>query len=190
MAKASDNVFPRVIYGMNTADQAAPADSSWRVYSKANGIFARSSNAVVGPFGATGSVSLTTVDATLSGTVTMTNANQLYDGPSASFTAGTWLVTWKIAVLTAGTNTHQIAGRLWDGSTIYDESQTDMASIAANFIISVIGTAIVTLGGTATLKLSASDIRASSVMQRDVNAIAGGAGSNHTATRMVGVKIA
>jgi hypothetical protein len=36
---------------MNTADQAAPADSSWRVYSKANGIFARSSNSVVGPFG-------------------------------------------------------------------------------------------------------------------------------------------
>lgn len=54
MAKASDNVFPRVIYGMNTADQAAPADSSWRVYAKTNGIFARSSNAIVGPFGTGG----------------------------------------------------------------------------------------------------------------------------------------
>lgn len=50
MAKASDNVFPRVIYGLNSADQAAPSDSSWRLYAKANGIFARSSNSIVGPF--------------------------------------------------------------------------------------------------------------------------------------------
>lgn len=53
MAKASDNIFPRVIYGLNTADQAAPSDSSWRVYAKANGIFARSSNSVIGPFAST-----------------------------------------------------------------------------------------------------------------------------------------
>lgn len=55
MAKASDNVFPKVILGMNTTDPAAPADSSWKVYSKANGVFARSSNSIVGPLGGSGS---------------------------------------------------------------------------------------------------------------------------------------
>lgn len=51
MTKASDNVFPKIIESMNTSDPAAPSDSSWKVYAKANGIFARSSNSVVGPFG-------------------------------------------------------------------------------------------------------------------------------------------
>lgn len=50
MTKASDNIFPKVIESMNTSDPAAPTDSSWKVYAKANGIFARSSNSVVGPF--------------------------------------------------------------------------------------------------------------------------------------------
>lgn len=56
MAKASDNVFPRVILGLQTTDQAAPSDSSWRTYAKADGIYARSSNSTVGPFGASGGV--------------------------------------------------------------------------------------------------------------------------------------
>lgn len=54
MTKASDNVFPRVIAGMQTSDQSAPSDSSWRIYAKANGIFARSSNGIVGPFAGSG----------------------------------------------------------------------------------------------------------------------------------------
>jgi hypothetical protein len=54
VTKASDNVFPRVIHSLNTSDQAAPSDSSWKVYAKAGGIYARSSNAIVGPFGEAG----------------------------------------------------------------------------------------------------------------------------------------
>ena len=52
MAKASDNIFPKIIESMNTSDPAAPSDSSWKLYAKAPGIYARSSNAIVGPFAA------------------------------------------------------------------------------------------------------------------------------------------
>lgn len=59
MTKASDNVFPKVWLDMQTSDPAAPTDADWKLYSKANGIFARSSNAIVGPFGSgTGSAAL------------------------------------------------------------------------------------------------------------------------------------
>jgi hypothetical protein len=54
MAKASDNVFPKVITAVQVTDIAAPSDGSWKVYSKPGGIYARSSNSVVGPFGAAG----------------------------------------------------------------------------------------------------------------------------------------
>jgi hypothetical protein len=50
MAKASDNVFPKVITAVQSTDIAAPSDGSWKLYSKPGGIYARSSNSVVGPF--------------------------------------------------------------------------------------------------------------------------------------------
>lgn len=55
MGKASDNVFPKLLTAMQTSAPAAPSDSSWKVYAKAGGIYARSSNAEVGPFGAASS---------------------------------------------------------------------------------------------------------------------------------------
>lgn len=55
MTKASDNLYPRVLFDLQTVDQSAPADSSWKVYTKADGVYARSSNAIAGPFGTGGS---------------------------------------------------------------------------------------------------------------------------------------
>lgn len=55
MTKASDNLYPKVLLDYNSSDQAAPANASWKLYAKAAGIYARSSNAVVGPFGAASS---------------------------------------------------------------------------------------------------------------------------------------
>lgn len=54
MTKASDNEFPKLIFAMQTSAPAAPSDSDWKMYAKANGIFARSSNTEVGPFGTGG----------------------------------------------------------------------------------------------------------------------------------------
>lgn len=52
MALVDNNVFPKIITAVQATDQAAPSDGSWKIYSKAGGIYARSSNSVVGPFGA------------------------------------------------------------------------------------------------------------------------------------------
>lgn len=50
MVKASDNLFPKIILSPLGAP-SAPADASWKVYPMADGIYARSSNSTVGPFG-------------------------------------------------------------------------------------------------------------------------------------------
>jgi len=49
---ASDNNFPKVLLDMQTSSPAAPSNEDWKLYAKPGGIFARSSNAEVGPFGA------------------------------------------------------------------------------------------------------------------------------------------
>lgn len=50
MVKASDNEFPKVILKPLGAP-SAPSDAAWKVYPMADGIYARSSNTIVGPFG-------------------------------------------------------------------------------------------------------------------------------------------
>ncbi len=44
MTKASDNLFPKVLLDMQSSSPAAPSDRSWKLYSKADGLYARSSN--------------------------------------------------------------------------------------------------------------------------------------------------
>lgn len=55
MTKASDNLFPKVLLDMQTSAPAAPSDADWKLYAKPGGIYARSSNSEVGPFGSGGS---------------------------------------------------------------------------------------------------------------------------------------
>lgn len=93
MAKASDNVFPRVIHGHNSADQGAPSDASWRVYAKSDGIYARSSNAIVGPFGAAGSSGVTVQDEGSPLATTGTTLNFVGAGVTASGTGATKTIT-------------------------------------------------------------------------------------------------
>lgn len=62
MTKASDNVYPKVLLDMQTSSPAAPSDATWKLHAKADGIYARSSNTTVGPFGtATGELVATSV---------------------------------------------------------------------------------------------------------------------------------
>lgn len=56
MTKASDNVFPKLILDGVTSAPAAPSNDNWKMYAMPDGIYARSSNTTVGPFGS-GSVS-------------------------------------------------------------------------------------------------------------------------------------
>lgn len=58
---ASDNKFPKLLLDMQTSTPAAPTDEDWKLYAKPDGIYARSSNSIVGPFAAASSA--TTVPA-------------------------------------------------------------------------------------------------------------------------------
>lgn len=71
MAKASDNIFARLILAMRTTNTTTPSDSSWHLFAKANGVFAIASNGVaVGPFAAASSGSVTLITDTLLGSDT------------------------------------------------------------------------------------------------------------------------
>lgn len=131
-----------------------------------------------------------TVDATLSGDVTMTSANTAYDGPSASFAAGTWLIGFQAGAYPSSSTgqTQDLTIRLWDGTTTYGEaSQSFPANTSsATLALSCAGFAIVTLGSTTTLKLTAYSIRAGGTLKREV---ADNSATSHTATRLVGYRL-
>jgi hypothetical protein len=106
-----------------------------------------------GPAGAAGSGgTITTAEADLGGDVTMTNANQYYDGPSVSLAAGTWFITGTLTVR-AGAANCVLTAQLWDGTTTESSSETRMATSGAQYTISLSG--IIVLAGTTTVKLSA-----------------------------------
>ena len=140
--------------------------------------------------GGGGGATVTTVDATLGGDVTMTNANTFYDGPSASFAAGTWLVLWQVTAYPAsGTGqTQDITAKLWDGTTVHGESSQAFPAntSSATLALHTGGAAVVTLGGTTTLKVSVASIRAGGSIRRNVP---DNSASSNTATRMVGYKV-
>lgn len=134
-----------------------------------------------------GGGSLSSVDAVLSADVTMTTALTYYDGPSASFAAGTWFIVWKVSVTAPSAAAQAYTARLWDGTTVYDESEEDIANPGSGGETCWGGVAVVVLGSTATLKISATSARNTTIMKRDVIQASA---SSHSATRLSGVKIA
>lgn len=54
MSIQSDNVYPKLILDAVTSAPSAPSNDNWKLYAMPNGIFARSSNTTVGPFGTAG----------------------------------------------------------------------------------------------------------------------------------------
>ncbi len=114
----------------------------------------------------------------------MTSSNQFYDGPSASFAAGTWLLIASVLVTGANASAN-ITAKLWDGSTVLSSTQWQQGT--NNLKDGVTLVAVVTPGGTTTYKVSvASDSAASSAIK--AAATVNGAGNN--ASTLVGVKIA
>lgn len=60
----------------------------------------------------------------LSSSVNMTNANQFYDGPNLSLTAGTYFVTAKLLISTSGSS-KQITVKLWDGTNVFSTAEEE-----------------------------------------------------------------
>jgi hypothetical protein len=132
------------------------------------------------PEWATGSI--TTAEADLGAPVTMTNANQFYDGPSVSLGAGTWFITGTISVSPANNNAYHTA-KLWDGSTVESSGVHEQGTSVFDGSISL--SALVVLGGTTTMKISvASTVTGGSILAA---ALSNGAGNNASHIRAIKV---
>lgn len=139
------------------------------------------------------SIALTSADAVLGGDVTMVNANTFYDGPSASLAAGTWLLVWKvnIEVIVATAQSYWWTGKLWDGTTVYDESEITLGgqSISQNgWTFQVTGFSIAVLGSPATIKISVAPGRGSS-SSKILRDVVDNPATSHKASRLSGIKI-
>lgn len=132
-----------------------------------------------------GGGSLTSSNSNATGNTTMTNAGTWYDSTcSLSLAAGTWLIDWKMLIVTANQPVSHF-GRLVDSTaaTEYDYSET--FSNLNGYRQELGGFALVTLGGTTTLKTQArADTAGNSISQN------GGNGTGNFATRISAVKIA
>ena len=117
-------------------------------------------------------MALTSSQSQLSADVAMTTANTFYDGPSLSLAAGTWLLHSVIQV-GGGIGTDDFTCKLWDGTTVYASSQT---SGAVGFELGLAMTALVTLTGTTTLKVSVTCTNPSKTLRKAC--INNGAGNN------------
>lgn len=127
------------------------------------------------------SPSLSYVEAALGGNVTMTNANQYYDGPSVGLTAGTWLLVGTVT-LTGPDNT---TAKLWDGTTVEASAETVIdGAISQEGSLSLSG--IVVLGSTTTMKISVAGDRAGGT----ILAAAPDNGAGNNASHLRAVKIA
>ena len=93
---------------------------------------------------------ITTATNNLSADVTMTNANQFYDGPSVSLVAGTWLVIGTVTLINSATGF--VTAKLWNGTTASASAGGYHSTAASDIALSVSG--IVTPGSTTTYKIS------------------------------------
>lgn len=123
--KASDNVFARLILAMRTSNLSAPSDSSWQLFAKADGVYARSSNTVVGPLAAGGAGS---------GSITASG----YTQTTARLLGRTTASTGAIEEITVGSGLSMSAGTLSaSGGSFpthgYDTVTTDQAGVTGSY---------------------------------------------------------
>lgn len=88
MTKGSDNVYPKLILGPLGAP-SAPADASWKIYPMADGIYAVSSNAAVGPFGSGASLPTLLKDRVVLTSASLTVTNTSFEDAAGLSITGT-----------------------------------------------------------------------------------------------------
>ncbi len=97
-----------------------------------------------------------TASSAVGANVTMTNANQYYDGPSITVAAGTWMIVSTVTVTTASTaSAVGVTCKLWNGSSTFasPEGTSGAVGVAAVRAVSLAPQAIVVSTG-ATYKVS------------------------------------
>lgn len=137
-----------------------------------------------GPTGATGSsFAAVILEAHLTGNVTMTTANTVYDAVTLSLPAGTHLLFGRIAFHDNGGGSTCV-GQLYDGTAVVAQAET---GLSASFDGSVALFAAVVLTGTTTVRLRGIGNGASKRM--DATTIVNGGGVN-AATSLLAVQVA
>lgn len=121
-----------------------------------------------------------TASSVLGSNVTMTNANQYYDGPSVSLGIGTWLVMAAVDVAPAVNGT-EVGAKIWDGTTVYASAET-WAGITGSASTTFLAT-LITLGSTTTIKVSAVSQIANSTLRSSL--IVNAAGNTCTYIRAI-----
>lgn len=91
----------------------------------------------------------------LSADVAMANANQYYDGPAVTLSAGTWLLVGRVLYDGAGNSTLGTA-KLWDGTTVAASAEQGIAGVASalRYIELSLQATVVIASGTPTWKIS------------------------------------
>jgi hypothetical protein len=159
-------------------------DGTWRSLIGPTG--SQGIQGIQGIQGAAGPTSLISASANLAANVTMTNANQFYDGPVLALTAGTWIV---FAVLTAGraaTTATSYTARISDGTTHYASTQFYQASLNPHVVTLALVSPPIVLVTPTTLKAQCVANVAASIIY--AAATVNGAGNN--ASHIRALKIA
>lgn len=112
--------------------------------------------------------------------VTMTNANQYYDGPQLSLIAGTWFVSGNVTILPGGVG--QFTAKIWDGTLNYASGEQLFDDAVGTIHLST----IITLGSTTTVRLAAAGNIAGGIIR--AAAVTNAAGN--TASQLSAIKIA
>jgi hypothetical protein len=106
---------------------------------------------------------LTSVSGNLAADVTMVTTNTYYDGPTASLTAGTWLVVGSVLLAANTSQSLDAYAKLYAGSTIYGFGVVSMGGIpGGSGYASIPFSAIITLGATTSIKIAAKCVNATS----------------------------
>lgn len=130
-------------------------------------------------------IALNHASAFLAANVSMPAANTWYDGPALSLADGTWLVMASATIGRTGTTAGNYNIRISTGTTHYASVQQYHASVANNYA-ALSCNAIVTLGGTTTIKLQAAGSITANILRADTPNNASGL----NATGLVAIRIA
>jgi hypothetical protein len=139
-----------------------------------------------GTWNAPGAGSITNSEGSLGSDVQLASNNTWYDGPTVSLAAGTWLVVCHLTQVRTSNTAETIYARISDGTNHHASTQFYHAA-TTSWSGTLAMTAIITLGGTTTIKgQMASSAGATSTLMKAA-LVANGAGNN--ASQITAIKL-
>jgi hypothetical protein len=127
--------------------------------------------------------SLTSQSSDLGSTVTMTNANTYYDGPSITLAAGTWLIIGQVTIEDPSSTGGRNTAKLWNGTTV-SSSLESTAPTGGTTAMTVSG--IVAPTGSTTYKVSVASSQNSHTIRSTAPTNSAGANASHISAVKIG----